>query len=161
MKKLLFFSTFLIAATLSAADTLHVHSPEEFLHAIGPNRVLLIETDTIQLREISSLAAIPEGQEGTYTLLEPYVFYLGGNGMVVKGVEDMKIIGIPKFSTHCVICTSDYDNTIMTFRDCKNIYMQNMEFNHIPHSTGGCSGGVLFFDNCLSVDIVRCSLIGS
>jgi|GEM_PF-3259790 len=158
MRIFLLLFTFFFAFPAFAADTLRVRTPDEFVKAIGPERVIVFDCDTIQLREIAELKALEPGRPGEYPILLPYVQYIGGNGVVIKNVNGLQLIG-KKSGT--VICTSDIQNTIMTFRRCARLSISGIEFNHLPKSLYNCEGGVVFLDQCSSVKIDRCKLIGS
>lgn len=163
LKATFFAGSFGLASfgSLHAQDKVTVHNADELIAAIRPGAKIELAADTFRLRDISRIRNFPVDTEGTF-LLNQYVSYLPGNGIVIHGVKGLTITGsYNEKRQHSVLSSRDEGDFILTFRNCQNIRISEFEANHIPRAEGGCSGGVLFFDSCSNVQLMDAVLIGS
>ncbi|TND08413.1 MAG: putative S-layer protein [Bacteroidetes bacterium] len=163
-KTIAFYFAFVMVCAVShaqnTATVVKVSNADEFIKAIAPNITIELAADTFRLRDIAEIKNFPEDTEGSFQV-NKYVTYMPGNGIVIEGVEGLKIRGTGNGKMHSVLASRDQGDFILTFRDCKRIRLTDFEANHIPHAGGGCSGGVLFFDKCTNVQIEDALLVGS
>ncbi len=142
-------------------DTVIVSTAEEFINAIASNRTIKLTSDTFLMRDIEQLSSIPLDYSGKQISLTKNVIYLPGNGITILSVSNFEIIGVANTTQQSILSTRDKGDIVLTFRECENIKLENIEANHIPKTNGGCQGGVIFFDRCKNINMNNCILIGS
>lgn len=80
-----------------------------------------------------------------------------GNQLVVKGVKNITLEGEGDIPVEIVV-EPRYAN-VLSFRDSDNITIKNIKAGHTPEQ-GYCAGGVLFFDGCSNINIIKSELYG-
>lgn len=78
--------------------------------------------------------------------------------LIITGVKNLKIIGIGKKPVE--INARPEEGDVITFQNCSNITLENVDIGHGP-TKGGCNGGVLNFTNCKDIFINNSILYGS
>ena len=162
MKKLLLTILLMMTATVIIAKSkeIKVSTPEEFIKAIGSNRVITVSgiinlSDVLQSNEKSQkagLTTISEGSEATQRASRENVFdgyQLVLNhcvNLTIKGTNGAALIVAPRYAY------------ILSFRNCHEIEINNLTIGHTDE--GYCQGGVLEFNNCQDIQIDRCDLYG-
>ena len=140
-----------------AADgAYHVNTVDEFLSVIGNDRTILLEAELYDLS-----AASDYGTPGSeyYFWRENY----DGPELVITGVHNMTIDTVKTPGSmaalhHTITATPRYADVI-AFQYCDNINLLNFTAGH-TQAPGECSGGVLAFQNCSTVQIASCRLYG-
>ncbi|MDY6938743.1 MAG: right-handed parallel beta-helix repeat-containing protein [Cyanobacteriota bacterium] len=136
-------------ATQAAENTVSVSTAEEFARAIAPNRTIELNPGAYILSDLV------DRDLGEYARFNS-VF--DGEEIVISGVENLKIIGLGDRPPQ--ILTRPRYADVLSFVNCQNIAIENIESGHSPEP-GSCTGSVLSFDNCQGIDIDRCILFGS
>ncbi|MCE3229189.1 MAG: S-layer domain protein [Bacteroidetes bacterium] len=137
-----------------------VSTAEEFVKAIGNDRVIELSADTFYLRDLVKLKDLPIDEGGSATLT-PYVEYSGGRGIQITNVTGLEITGTTSGTKHSILSSRDYGDAILSIDGCKNIILKDFEANHVPKAEGHCTGGVIYIDGCENILMDNCTLIGS
>lgn len=128
-------------------ETVTVATADEFLAALGSNKEIVV-TDTIDLSTASGY-----GTDGDcYSWEDPYdgfeLIITGVDNLTIRGQDDLAIISaVPRYAD------------VLTFRDCSNIYLQNLTVGH-TREPGECMGGVVNLENSRQILIEECRLYG-
>ena len=135
--------------TLAAENVVSVSTAAEFMEAIAPNCTIEVNPGSYVL---SDLVDRPVNEYARFNEV------FDGEELVISGVENLKIVGLgdrpPK------ILTSPRYADVLSFVNCRNITLENIESGHSP-DLGSCTGSVLSFENCEGIDIDGCILFGS
>ncbi|MEL6398777.1 MAG: right-handed parallel beta-helix repeat-containing protein [Cyanobacteria bacterium J06607_6] len=126
-----------------------VDTTEDFLNAIGPDRILRVRSGAFTLSDID-----PTWQSPYARFEEVY----DGYELVITNVENLWIKGVE--NTLSRILTRPRYADVLKFRDCRNVRFENLELAHTGDA-GFCRGSVLAFANCEAVRIDDCILFGS
>lgn len=136
------------AAPAESLPVITVSTPEEFMKAIGPDRIIRIEAEVLQLpnekvRFTNDYITQEEVIDG-YQLLIHNVANLTITG---AGEKPVRILSEPVYGY------------VLGFRNAEKIRIQSVEAGHIP-GTRECVMGVLYFENCREIEIDRSILFG-
>ena len=126
-----------------------VETAEDFLNAIGPDRVIQVRAGAFTLSD-----ADPTWQSPYARFEEVY----DGYELVITNVDNLWIEGTE--NTLSRILTRPRYADVLKCRDCRNIRFENLELAHTGDA-GFCRGSVLAFANCEDVRIDDCILFGS
>lgn len=152
MKKIsLFLISFYFAIfNLNAqTKTIIVDTPDDFVNAIGSDRVIQLKGSTIYLSNVSST------KQGTnYKFNQEY----DGHELVIFGVNNLKIVGLGNKPVK--IITKPVYGDVLVFENCNNITIENVEAGHGPEK-GGCTGGVFNISNSKNFIINKSIMYGS
>lgn len=148
-----FISLLILATRVSwGADAglpeFRVGTAEEFVQAIGSNRIIRLEPGSYDLsacKRVSTPSVTWQNIHGDFEL-------------VIRNVENLSIEG-PAASTARLLVRPINAN-VLIFKDCAKIAVRNIEAGHSPE-TGGCTGAVLCFIDCREVTIENTVLYGS
>jgi len=142
-----------MAGRKAAADspTISVSTVEEFAAAIGSNRTIELEPGIYILSDIETY------YESRFDNLEISREF-DGTRIVISDVENLRIVGKGDVPARLLVLPR-YDD-LLTFRNCQNIEVENIEGGHWPQN-GYCTGGVLAFENCSAIAVRDCVLFGS
>lgn len=154
------FSITVFAQTSIRKPVIKVNNADEFVKAIGPNRIVELNVDTFYLRGIEQLKDVDIEAEKSLTIT-PYVSYGPGNGLTIKNVNNLEIIGTKTGNRHSILSSRDYGDAILSFVSCNQLVLKKFEANHIPKAEGHCTGGVISIEKSENVFIDSCVLIGS
>lgn len=154
MKKILAFvlvCALLLTGTAlpASADTaVKAASMDELLAAIRPGAVIELEGKDYTLTDAVSYPA----ENGEYwqwvDCYDGYELQIENvDGLTIRGSEDTRLLTSPRYAN------------VLTFRNCRNITLEDMEVGHTPEQ-GSCSGGVVLLDNCSNVTLNDCLLYG-
>ena len=125
-----------------------VNSPDEFVNAIGSDRIIQLRGSTI------SLSDLPSTRQGPNYRFEE-VF--DGHELVIFGVNNMKIVGLG--SKQVEVVTKPIYSNVLVFKNCENITIENV---YAGHSQGGeCTGGVFKMVDSKNFTINNSTLYGS
>lgn len=128
--------------------TVTVASMDELMKEIESNKIIKIKAERLLL---SNLKNVNSSLISLQTVFD-------GLQVEIKNVKNLSIEGILSKPTKMLTATR-YAN-VLTFRDCENISISNIEAGHSP-AQGYCTGGVLAFYNCRNVNVSNSLLFGS
>ncbi len=152
MKTLIFtFSMifFTISSFCQSSTVIKVNNALEFVEAIGSNRTIQLEGNTIYLSDISSSKS-----GNNYRFDQEY----DGHELVIFDVSNLKIIGLGLKPVK--IITKPVYGDVLVFNNCSDILLENIDAGHGPEK-GGCTGGVLNFSDSKNISIKNSVLFGS
>ena len=142
----------------SADGAYHVNTVDEFLSVIGSDRTIILEAELYDLSTASNYGA-PGGEH--YFWRESY----DGPELVISDVHDLTIdaaiepdVTINTAMRHTITATPRYAS-VLSFQYCDDINLLNFTAGHTVEP-GACSGGVLSFQNCSTVQVASCRLYG-
>ena len=157
MKKLLCLLTLLWAgfhATAAAQERFEVRTPEEFIHAIGSDRVIVLSEEVYQLTPLFlESAEFIQMTDRSGTVF--YVEETDGPEIHVRGVKNLTIEAENGLVT--VLTEPRYAN-VLSFENCSGLTIKGLTFGHTDEGT--CSQGVLGFYNCDNVLLDHVDLFG-
>jgi len=154
MKKISFFFIsfcFVSAGLVAQIKTVVVDSPDEFVKAIGSDRIIQLKGSTIYFSEISSKE---QGANYRFNDADSDDSY----ELVIFGVSNMKIAGLGHEPVK-IITKPEYGN-VLVFENCDNITIENIEAGHGPEK-GYCIGGVFKIINSKNFTINNSVMYGS
>lgn len=165
MKRTLFTLAVLCTALVAfaAPKRILVNTPEEFIHALGSNREIVIcheegflLTPTIEGMMVSG--ELKEFDRFSRAKQEGIMYEQESDGpqLIISGFKNLTIRTNSDERLHLEI-TPRYAN-VLTFISCENITLTNLQLGHTDE--GYCSNGVLGFDDCHNITINNCGLFG-
>lgn len=131
--------------------TVRVSTIDELFEAIASNTTIELEEGNY---DISKIDNDKKTNSAKMQILEDginYEFY-------VNGVSNLKIIGIGKKQSK--INTPNPSVTVMNFRNCKNVVLENIDAGHKANK-GDCSANVINLFDCENFSIKNSILYGS
>ncbi|MCT7979442.1 right-handed parallel beta-helix repeat-containing protein [Laspinema olomoucense] len=134
--------------TAQVRREIEVSNPEAFFRNIGSNRTLKFISPHYNLSELS-----PELNWANAFMEEDF----DGYGLVISGVENLSLVGVNPTAS-LISLEAAYPNVI-TFRNCRNITIANIEAGHWPKKSF-CSGSVFSFVDCDNIILDQCILFG-
>lgn len=141
MNKYLLFLSLIFLTTVTSAQKVtkgklySVTTIEQFLDVVGPDR-------TIELA--AEFFFLPKEMK---------------EGLVLDKVDNLTIIGFDEKTVRFV--TPMPDVPVITFKNCENVTIENIELGHAPEKATVCDGHVVSFYDCKNVNIKDCFLFGS
>lgn len=153
MKKLsllIGFLCFICIGLNAQTNVITVDTPDEFVDAIGSDRIIQLKGSTIYLSNISS---VKQGNN--------YRFNVSSSSLdfSIFGVNNMKIVGLGDKPVK--IITNPVDGYVLSFENCNNITIENVEAGHGPLKGEPCSGGVFSIYKSKNFTINKSILFGS
>lgn len=146
---LIFLLFFLSSLLYAQKTTIKVSTAEEFVNAIGSDREIelaggvYILSGVSPYKEFSDCRFVP-----VYDGFELQINKVKNLLIKNKKNEKVKILTNPKYGY------------VLSFVDCENIVIENIEAGHGPEK-GYCTGGVFNFLNCMSIVLNNNELFGS
>jgi len=137
-------------------EVFNVSNVYEFLNAIGSNRIIYVE-ESIHLPNIvlfDSIIKSSKNEHWSNLAYDNINFVLSFNDLI-----NLKIIGKSEAPIQITTC-ADCGNTL-SFINCQNILIENIEAGHLPRNKNYCSGGVFYFAHCKNITINSCIMFGS
>ena len=129
-------------------NTFVVNSADEFIEAIGSDRVILLKK-AIDFSDISSRGS------GKNYRFDPHH---DGQELVIIGAKNLKIEGFGDKPVE-IITEPRYGN-VLVFENCRNITIENLNAGHGPEK-GYCTGGVFKITNSRGITINNSIMYGS
>ena len=129
----------------------HVSTVDEFLAAIGSDTTIYLEGELFNLSTASNLGGY--GGEHYY-----WVDVYDGPGLVITGVENLRLIGQGKDKTTLEVEPRYAD--VLRFENCSNVTVADLTAGHTKGAPGSCTGDVLAFEFCGDFHVVDCGLFG-
>ena len=140
---------FLPALLNAQKKTVIVNTTEEFVNAIGSDREIELTGGVYILSGVSPYKEYPDCR---------FVPVFDGFELQVNKVKNLVIKN--KNNEKVKILTNPKYGYVLSFIDCGNIVIENIEAGHGPEK-GYCTGGVLKFENCKSIVLNNNELFGS
>lgn len=139
------------------AEEIHVKTVDQFLAALGSDRLIVIDIPRLNLTEASDYG---EGTpaEDYYPELDfsekPYTWRWTYDGwaLCIGCVENLHIRGGE-------IITEPRYADVLSFYSCGNVSLQGVTLGHSPEP-GSCAGGVLYLNNSSGITLEGCDLYG-
>ena len=135
--------------SVSGEDIYSVSTVDEFLAAIGNNRVISLEEGVYDLSLAKSYGS---GSGEHWYWQESY----DGYELVISGAKGLRICGDVEKTE---ILTQPRYADVISFENCIGITVQKLTLGHSPEP-GVCAGGVLFLDTCTDVKVEDSYLFG-
>ena len=145
------FSIISVSAFSQKTDTITVSSIDELFEAIASNKVILMAEGNY---DISKLDDDKKTNSVKMQLLEDGI----NRQFVITGVSNLKIIGIGKKPSK--IYTPNPNVTVITFRNCKNVVVDNIDAGHKAEK-GSCEANVIDILEGENITIKNSILYGS
>ncbi len=127
----------------------HVSNIDALLACLGSNTVIYLESGKY---DISSAKQYGGRGGSNYYWSECY----DGYGLVLMGIENMKIVG-PEEKAHIELYPRSAD--VMAFRFCDSVSLFNLVLGHTL-GAGSCTGDVVSFMGCGFCKLINCELFG-
>ncbi len=137
---------------IEPGGTVTVHSADEFLMSIGPDRTIVLDASLIDLSSAAGYGKI--GSD--------YYFWeecFDGMQLVIRDVSGLTIRASSEDAKATTVSALPRYAEVLRFNNCSDIELIGFTLGH-TQEPGACSGGVLYFDLCSSVHIERCRLYG-
>ena len=134
-------------------DTLVVTNEKEFVDALASNRVILIDTDILNLEDFQKIIDTDQypiiSYDDSIDFYEETIYFIDSQGGTpysfgLYGFHDLEFIGKNKMVD---IIVDDSWIHVLDFNNCFNIIVDNINFYHDAFE-GSCEGEVLVFNNC-------------
>lgn len=150
-------------------DTVTVSNAEELIAALSPNRRIQLRPGTYELYDLEALKEVWERKNSNARRKEshdhyiaPQISYSSGWGVALSDMQNIAIIGMGKQPNDTRILMKDQGDHVLTFENCRNITIRNIEAGHTEGAGGGCDAGVLLFGGgCSNFRIQNTILFGS
>lgn len=170
MKKLSLLIIAIALFTVGYAQEVHVTSATEFLRAIGSNKTIVIESNSV-FNLTEAMQQLHESDPGKFPMIDYYdneeqmkplnnrVFPLDaydGPEIAIKGVKNLTIRG-GAYNLPLLLAEPRYAY-IFSLYDCSNITFENLIMGHTDQ--GYCEGGVVLLNNCRRINFINCDLFG-
>ncbi|GAB4341543.1 MAG: hypothetical protein OHK0038_21270 [Flammeovirgaceae bacterium] len=152
MKKhlaLLLLISMIFFANAQSLKVVKVDNVNEFLDAIGSNKIIQLQGSPIMLSNVS-----PKKIGKNYRYSQEY----DGHELVIFGVYNLKIVGVSTLPVK--IITKPLYGDVIVFENCNNITIENVDAGHSPEK-GQCTGGVFNFLNSKYITINNSIMYGS
>ena len=129
-----------------------VRTVDEFITAIGSNRVIQIPDGVFNLTAAASYGGDTGNASVRWKLIHEQAYEL-----VIHDVENLYIAGHGKGKTE-IVTEPRYAN-VLSFENCASVNLISFTAGHtvLP---GYCTGGVLYFTDCDSMSVTGCDLYG-
>lgn len=143
---IVFIMLFLLTSYCFCNEVIKVTTPEEFVKAIGPDRVI----------EMSP------GEYNLSTLKQSHMDYIvwrqafDGYDLVVRKIKNLKIVGLGEERVKIIV--EPRYVYVLNFENVEGIELQNLELGHSPE--GYCTGGVINVNKSKNIKIKNCDLYG-
>ncbi len=154
MQKTVFLSLFcffFVQFIFAQKKEITVTNTEDFLNAIGSNRIINIKEGAFEITAFEGLDLKPNTK---YMFVDAY----DGFELVIKDVEDLIIRGIGNRASE-LIARPQY-GVVLAFQGCNRITLENIEAGHGPEK-GYCTGGVIRISGGGDYNFKNCILYGS
>ncbi|MCL2260099.1 MAG: right-handed parallel beta-helix repeat-containing protein [Fibromonadales bacterium] len=131
---------------ISGKRDIAVETPHEFVCAIGSNRNILLSEGVYNFSDCA-----------LGNIANNHVSWQNGQ-LNVLNVQDMSIRGTGSKPSELVV--DSRDAYVMTFKDSKNITIENVSAGH-SEAADGCEAGVFEFSNSSNIKINKTNMYGS
>lgn len=142
------------AKPMDGVEVYSVDTVDEFLSAIGPNRVISMAEGSYVLSMAKDYGS---GSSDYYYWRETY----DGCELVIKGVTNLSIVSESPSTANdpaVLLLTEPRYANVLYLDNCAGISLSGLSVGHIEG--GLCSGGVLYLSFCDKVSVDNCKLFG-
>lgn len=143
-----------------AMDTVTVNSAQQFIDSIQSDRLILLQPGIYNLSTVSQLETVDFSKKSTDMPLTPNVAFTTGEGIIIKQVNNLKIVGLGDKPVDCVIQTGNLSDDVLTFLGCTKVHIDNLEAMHDPSVQGNCQGGIVTINQCTGIAMDNSLLSG-
>lgn len=133
-------------------DHIDVATVDELVAAIGPNVTVTLQPGTYDLA-----AAATYGKDTGNPCCAWEAASENGFELRISNADGLTILGMGRNET--TLLAEDRYANVLSFNGCQNVSVSALTAGHSP-APGYCSGGVLFFANCVGVLVENCGLFG-
>ena len=140
------------AAEVKPGGSITVSTVDEFLAAIGPDRIINLEGELFDLSSASGYGAFG----GEYYFWEDCY---DGPQLVIRNVSNLTICSASSDSSHTTLAAIPRYANVLSFRDCDHIQLIGITAGHTKEP-GSCAGGVLDFQACSRIEVNSMRLFG-
>ena len=127
--------------------SIEVCNVEEFLEAIGSDRVLVLAPGQYVLSEVKD-------RQMDFVRWDPN---FDGKTLTIRNVKGLKIVGKGEKPVRLVVRPRYV--FVLHFEDCEDVQIVNLAMGHAPEE-GGCDSGVLGATSCEGLIVRKCDLFG-
>ena len=150
-------------ALIVSAKTYTVHTAEEFINALGPDRTVVVES-------VNPLILTPVIERLAQETSIPTYDYYGSNNYVGLGYYDnqdgpaLAVVGFMNLTikgqgpADVTILSQPRYADVITFEDCHNLNISNIVMGHTDE--GYCEGAVVSLRRCSNVNITGSDFFG-
>lgn len=128
-------------------EIIKVATPEEFLLAVGSNRILHLTADEYAISSVKDRAMDFVRWEKVFD----------GLSITLRNVRNMSIVGAGQKPARLIVRPAYA--FVLHFQDCENIELVNLVLGHAPER-GACMNGVLGATSCTGLVVRKCDLFG-
>ena len=177
MKKILFILSFLLIFSVSCIvpfgampvmgqEVIEVSSTQEFLLALGSNRIIVLKPGKYNLTEFDPHwdVNLSESKKTINRELAAkgisWEVATDGGQLMLMNIENLTIIGkeSPESSNFASVIVDPRYAFVLSFYNCSNVNIENL---YLGHSEGGfCAGGVLNFNDCRNIKLNDVKMFG-
>ena len=136
-------------STHSNTDTVRVANAQEFINAIGSNRVIELSADTFFLDNIKVNESSPTKSK------------VIDEGIQILKASNLEILGAGTKKKPTVIGFKNKRNTVLTFKECNNIRLVNIEVDLLSTNDIRREAGFLSFEKSENITVINCTLSGN
>ncbi len=133
-------------------DALRVSSVDEFLSAIAPNTLILLDEGEYDLSSASTYGEVDPSPYYSWTLKEKDKYELE-----IHNADNLSIFGSGMDKT-TIAAVPRYAN-VLKFVNCRGLTLSELTAGHTKEP-GFCLGGVVALENCSAVSVLYCGLYG-
>ena len=137
---------------VAPGETIVVTNVDEFLAAIGPDRIIVLDGKLFDLAAASSYGGL--GGEYWYWQ-ESY----DGPELVIENVSGLSIQSASTVPDDTVLSATPRYANVLNFRNCSDVFLAGFTAGHTKEP-GSCAGGVLYLTGCNNVKIEKMRLYG-
>lgn len=137
---------------VAPGETIVVTNVDDFLAAIGPERIIVLDGELFDLSAASSYGGL--GGEYWYWQ-ESY----DGPSLVIENVSGLSIRGASTVPNDTVLSATPRYADVLSFKNCSDIWLSGFTAGHTKEP-GTCAGGVLYLTGCSNVMIEKMRLYG-
>ena len=141
----------------ASAETVRVSSVDDFLAAIAPNTLILLEEGVYDLSAASTYGAEEDPSPYySWTKVDNDKAHPGYE-LVIRDAENLSIFGAGMDKT--TIAAAPRRANVLHFYRCDGLTLSELTAGH-TEEPGFCSGGVIRLDDCGEVSLLYCALFG-
>jgi hypothetical protein len=130
----------------AAPQAINVTTAQEFVDAIGPDRVIHVMAD-INLSDATD-------RHHPHVRWDPK---FDGLSLTIRDVGNLTIVGFGEMTQRKLLVRPRYA-FVLNFENCRNVELQHLSLGHTPEGT--CDSGVIGASQTTDLRIVACDLFG-
>jgi hypothetical protein len=123
-----------------AMDTVRVENVDHLLSAIASDRLIIMKSGIYDLSASKTFEKTD------------YLDY-SDNGITIKGIKNLKIIGDGNNPSDVTISSDRTNNYLLSFFGCSNVQIINVSAEHSSESSEDYESGIWFFNQCSKITI--------